>query len=294
MWRVRPVDLMLLTTVVLWALNLTVSRYILTHGFEPLSYATVRYGCAAVIFLVLAGSVRFARADTALVVGAAALLFLNQLSFVYALERTTAATVGLVLGSLPIFAGLIGLAFGVERLPLRFWLAAAVSFAGVALVAAGSSGDLSGSLGGELLAVATAATWAGYSVAITPLMRRYSPLRISAVVIGLTWLALLAIGLPQTAGQDFHLGWTVWALFAFAVLGPLVLTNVLWYTALHRVGPSRATLAANLQPFVAAVFALLILSERLTMLQVAGGFAIGAGILLARRRRVESPVPQSE
>ena len=45
-------------------------------------------------------------------------------SFVYALERTTAATVGLILGSLPIFAGLIGLAVGLERLPTRFWLAA--------------------------------------------------------------------------------------------------------------------------------------------------------------------------
>ena len=47
MRRPRTVELMLLTTVVLWALNLTVTRYILTHGFEPLAYATVRYGAAA-------------------------------------------------------------------------------------------------------------------------------------------------------------------------------------------------------------------------------------------------------
>jgi drug/metabolite transporter (DMT)-like permease len=38
----------------------------------------------------------------------------------------------------------------------------------------------------------------------------------------------------------------------------------------------------------------LILSERLTMLQVAGGFAIGAGILLSRRRREEATVPRGE
>jgi drug/metabolite transporter (DMT)-like permease len=289
MRRVRAVDVMLLVTVVLWALNLTVSRYILTHGFEPLSYAAIRYGCAVAIFLLLARSVRFARADAALVAGAAALLFLNQLSFVFALERTTAATVGLVLGSLPIFAGLIGLAVGLERLPSRFWLGAVVSFGGVALVAAGSTGDLSGNLGGDLLAVATAATWAAYSVAVTPLMRRYSPLRISAVVLGLTWLGLLAVGLPQTADQDFDLGWTVWALFGFAVLGPLVLTNVLWYTALHRVGPGRATLAANLQPFVAAVFGVVLLSERLTPLQGVGGGLIAAGILLAVRRVRSGP-----
>lgn len=288
MWRPRAVDLMLLVTVVLWALNLTVSRYILLHGFEPLSYSTVRYGFAAAIFLLLARAAAVVRADAILLIGVAVLLFLNQLSFVYALERTTASTVGLILGSLPIFAGLFGLVIGLERLPLRFWLAAAVSFGGVALVAVGSGGGLSGDLGGNLLGVATAATWAGYSVAVAPLMQRHSPILISAIVITLTWLALLGAGFSQTAEQDYDLGWEVWALLGFAVVGPLVLTNVLWYTALHRVGPSRATLAANLQPFVAAVFAVVLLSERLTVLQGAGGVLIAAGILLARRR-VRSP-----
>src|ERR687891_1049936 len=112
---------MLLATVLLWALNLTVSRYILLHGFQPLSYATVRYGFAAAIFLAVAGGLGIARSDWWLVAVAAVLLFLNQIAFVYALERTTAATVGLILGSLPIFAGLIGLAVGLERLPGRFW-----------------------------------------------------------------------------------------------------------------------------------------------------------------------------
>ena len=74
---------------------------------------------------------------------------------------------------------------------------------------------------------------------------------------------------PQTAEQDYDLGWEVWALLVFATLGPLVLTNMLWFAALHRIGASRATLVANLQPFVAAVFALVLLSEQMTLLQVA-------------------------
>jgi len=42
---------MLLATVLLWSLNLSVTKYILEHGFLPLSYATVRYGCAGAIFI---------------------------------------------------------------------------------------------------------------------------------------------------------------------------------------------------------------------------------------------------
>jgi drug/metabolite transporter (DMT)-like permease len=295
MRRPLSLELMLLTTVVLWSLNLTVTRYILTHGFEPLAYATVRYGAATLIFLGIAvvaeRTLRIRRRDFGFVALAAVCLWLNQLSFVYALEKTSASTIALILGATPIFAALIGIVFGLERLSRRFWIAAAVSFAGVGLVAAGSSGGLSGDLRGNLLGIATAATWAGYSVAIASLMERYSASRISAVVLSLGWVLIALVGFPQTAEQDYGLGWEVWALLAFATLGPLVVTNILWFRSLHRIGVSRATLVANLQPFVAAIFALVLLSERMSLLQVAGGVLIAGGILTARRR---APAPASE
>ena len=295
MRRPLSIELMLLTTVVLWALNLTVTRYILTHGFEPLAYATERYGAATSIFLAIAlvaeRTLRIRRADLGLVLLAALCLWLNQLSFVYALEKTSASTIALILGATPIFAALIGLAFGLERLSRRFWFAAAISFAGVGLVALGAAGGISGDVRGDLLGIGTAATWAGYSVAIAPLMERYSASRISAVVLSLGWVLIALVGFPQAAGQDYGLGWEVWALLAFATLGPLVVTNVLWFRSLHRIGASRATLVANLQPFVAAVFALVLLSERMTLLQALGGVLIAGGILTARRR---PPAPASE
>ena len=53
----------------------------------------------------------------------------------------------------------------------------------LALVAIGSGGSLSTNLKGDGLAVLGAATWAAYSVAISPLMRRYTPFRLSAVFL---------------------------------------------------------------------------------------------------------------
>jgi drug/metabolite transporter (DMT)-like permease len=289
MRRPRRIELMLLAVVVLWALNLTVTRYILTHGFAPLPYATVRYGLAAVVFLGITvsaeRSLHVARSDWWLVAAATLSLWLNQLSFVFALDVTTASTIGLILGATPIFAALLGLALGTEELHGRFWLGAAVSFAGVALVALGAGGEIEGGPEGVALGVGTAATWAAYSVAITPLMTRYSPYRISALVLSLGWVLIAVTGARSTADQQLDLGWEVWALLVFATLGPLVTTNVLWFRSLDRIGPARATLAANLQPFVAVVFALVLLSEPMSLLQVAGGVLIGAGIVLARRRR---------
>jgi len=278
---------MLLATVSLWALNFTVSKYILDHGFHPLAYSSVRYTCAGLIFagitLAWEGSLRVGRGDLPVMAGSTAVLFTNQLAFVYALRFTTATTVALLFGTLPIFTALIARGSGVERHDARFWLAAGVSFAGVALVAVGSGGNLSADLKGDGLALLGAATWAAYSVAIGPLMRRYSPYRLSAVFLLAVSVALLAAGSRQLADQSFHFGGLVWLGFAFAVLGPLVTTNLLWFTAIDRVGPSRASLFANLQPFLAAIVALILLHEQITLLQVAGGVAIAAGIVLASR-----------
>src|SRR4051812_2630829 len=203
MRRPTTVELMLLTTILLWALNLTVTRYILTHGMKPLAYATVRYSLAAGIFvlltLVLERTLRIDRRAAGVMAVATALLVTNQLGFVYSLKHTTASTVGLILGATPIFAALFGLALGRERLGGRFWLGATVSFGGVALVAAGAGGQLDADLAGILLAVLTAATWACYSVLIAPLMASYSPYRVSALVLTGTGLALAIVGAPQTA-----------------------------------------------------------------------------------------------
>jgi drug/metabolite transporter (DMT)-like permease len=294
----RPTaDLMLLATVSLWALNFTVSKYILDEGLHPLAYSSVRYACAALIFATITlaweGTLRIGRGDLPLIAGCTVVLFANQLSFVYALDFTTASTVALLFGTLPIFTALIARGSGVERHSLAFWIAAGLSFAGVALVALGSGGNLSADLKGDGLAVLGAATWAAYSVAISPLMRRYSPFRLSAVFLLAVTVALFAAGSGQLARQSFDFGGLVWLGFAFAVLGPLVLTNLLWFTAIDRVGPSRASLFANLQPFLAAIVALVVLHEHITTVQIAGGLAIAGGIGLASRQRT-APQPPAE
>jgi drug/metabolite transporter (DMT)-like permease len=287
--RISAAELMLLVTVSIWAFNFTVTRYLLTHGFEPLAYSAMRFGTAALVVsaitLGLEGSLRF-ELRHAVLLGVAAMvgIYLNQVAFVYAIDLTNASTTALIFGSLPILTALFAYWLGVERLHRRFWFAAALSFGGVALVAAGSGDGFSGNLTGDVLALLGAATWGAYSVAIVPLLRRYSVWRISAGALLIGAVPLVVTALPQLADQRWDLSALVWAGFAFAVLGPLVLTNVLWFTAIDRVGPSRATLVTNLQPFLAALFAVALLSEELTWLQVAGGVAIGVALLLARRR----------
>jgi drug/metabolite transporter (DMT)-like permease len=287
---------MLLGTVLLWSLNITVTKYVLEHGFKPLSYATTRYFAATALFWGFTysreRSFSIALSDAKLVALAASLIFINQIGFVYGVHASSASTVALILGTTPIFIGIFVTIFGFERVGRRFWAAALCSFIGVGFVAAGNGG-VSGKIGGDLLALFTAATWAGYSVTIAPLMRRYSPFRISAVVLALGWVPIALVGSVQLAHQGYHFGWKTWLGFAFAVVGPLFLTNILWFTAIDRVGPSRASLFANMQPFFAVLFAIAILGEHLNRWEIVGAVGIAGGIVLDRtRRKASGPPPE--
>ncbi len=88
MRRVSTVDLMLLATVLLWALNFTVTKYALTHGFQPLAYSAIRYGTAAAVLHRVHGTPRGldadrpARLDAARDRGAVG-IWLNQIGYVY-------------------------------------------------------------------------------------------------------------------------------------------------------------------------------------------------------------------
>jgi len=155
---------MLLGTVLLWALNITVTKYMFEHGWRPLAYGTIRYFAAIALFWIFTyrreRSFRIARSDVRYVLLAALFIFLNQVCFVYGVKLANASTVALLLGATPVFIGLISVALQLETLGGSFWIGALVTFAGVGLVAAAATGGLGSSLGGDLIAIATAFTWA--------------------------------------------------------------------------------------------------------------------------------------
>src|SRR5947209_19944294 len=65
--RASPVDAMLFGTVLLWALNITVTKYMFEHGWRPLAYGTIRYVVAISLFWIFpywrGRSFRIARGD---------------------------------------------------------------------------------------------------------------------------------------------------------------------------------------------------------------------------------------
>jgi drug/metabolite transporter (DMT)-like permease len=294
--RVRrvPSETILLGTVVLWSFNFTAIRYGVTHGFEPIAYVALRWAIAAAaltaVVLVRRESLRFRRRELVLLAAAALVgVFLNQIAFSYAIDLATASTVALVFGTLPILVSLLSQLAGFERLRRQHWLATAVSFVGVALVAAGAEGSLTSSAVGILLALATTFTFAVYSVAIVPVMRVHSPLVVSTTSCLIGGSLLLLAAVPSFVTEDWgRPPKLAWGALLYSALGAIVLGNVFWSTAIRRVGAGKSALYANLQPFLGAVFAVLVLSEDLDAVQVVGGLVIASGIVIGGGARLSA------
>jgi drug/metabolite transporter (DMT)-like permease len=288
--RLPSADLMLLFCVTVWGFNFTVSKYALGHGFSPLSYAGPRFAIATVVFVVIAkirvGDLRIERCDLRRVAfwGAVAIAS-NQIGFMWSFEFASASTVALLFGTLPIFAGIFSQVLGIDRLGAWRWVAAAVSFGGVALVALGAAGGLSAGLGGILLALYAPASFALYSIALAPLVRTYGTFRVNALASLFCLPVLLAASVPALVATDWQaIDPLAWAGLVYSALLAYALTNLMWFVAVARVGAARASVYANLQPFLGAIFALVLLSEEMSALQWAGGVAIAAGIVLGRMR----------
>jgi len=285
--RVDVADGLLLLTVGIWGLNVTIVKLLLRH-FQPLELSILRFAAAAAIFFLVVSirerRMRLARRDWGLIIVAAVFgISLNQVCFVYSLKFTTATNLSLLLASTPAWAALLVFGSRMESLGLRHWAGIAVSMLGVAAIVLFRPGgvQLNFNLVGDLFGIGTAITWAVYSVALRPLVRRNSVFKVSAWVLLLGTIAILPLGLAQL--DPAQLGTTapgIWGLYAYSMLGAVVLTNIFWYVGMRRLGPARGTLYANIQPFIGVLFAGWILHERVSPIQLAGGLLVVGGVLI--------------
>ena len=289
--RFSLAEAMLVVGVAAWGLNYTFLRYAIQHGVDPLVVQSLRWVLAGSLFAGITrrveGPLRIGRRDLLALVGISAVgLGATQISNAYALRLAPASTVALVFGLLPVVMAVAAQLFGIERLRRRHWVGAAVSVAGVCLIAVGRGGSVGGNLGGILLALSNVVGFGVFSVMLFPYSARVSPLLLNTISVVVSAVVLAVSGAWQLAGQDWGAPSALaWAAVGVSAVVSLVGGNGIWFWAQKRVGPGRTGLYANLQPVFGVVFAVILLGETLASLEIVGGLVVGVGIVLARSRR---------
>ncbi|SME87742.1 Threonine/homoserine efflux transporter RhtA [Tistlia consotensis] len=164
-----------------------------------------------------------------------------------------------------------------------------LAFTGLALAIGPSFGTLS-PLGLALIA-AGAGGAAGLFLSMRRIVVEHEPMTVlvqlnlaAGLLCGLTLLALGGWSLPPVPAGAAPGPWTGWIALAVATGGYLVAV-FLQSGSVRHAGPSRSALFFNLEPLVTIGGAALLLGERLSLQQAAGGLLVLTALVLAGRRR---------
>jgi drug/metabolite transporter (DMT)-like permease len=282
-------DLLLFTAVTLWALNYSIVKFGLSQ-IAPLAFPVFRFGVGGIVLLIVLrlreGSVGVRREDLPLLLLVGFFgITLSQITFVFALTNTSATDTALLTATGPMVTAMLAAAVGLERMGKRHWVAVSIGLAGVALIVGGGAGGarLGSNLLGDGLALANVIVTSVSALPILPLLRRYSAHRILTYEMLIGTAILVPFAVPGLVAQDYaRVTLAGWGSLAYAVVFSGIVTNLLYFTAIGRVGPSRAAVYQYLQSFLAVLFAVILLGEHVSLVQVLGGIVVVGSIVFGR------------
>jgi drug/metabolite transporter (DMT)-like permease len=293
---------MVTVAAVLWAVNGTVSKVILTSGLSSLRLAEVRStGAFVLLALALAttrpSALRLRRHELPYLVlfGAGGLAFV-QLFYFLAIHRLAIGIALLIEYLAPVLVALWARFVLHQAVRRRIWAALVLAVCGLALVVELWSG-LSLDAAGVAAALAGAGCYALYLLLAEHGVGERDP--VSLVCFGFLFASILWACLQPwwsfprgIVGSDvslhghlasLHL--PVWALIAWMVVLGTIVPFGLLVASLRHIPATRAAIVAMLEPVVATVVAYAWLAESLTAVQLAGGLVVLAAILLAQSAR---------
>ncbi len=285
------VYLWLATVPLTWAFNFVALKILYQHfGFTVAGLLTARYILmvpALLLLLFLLEKNMFIRAEHWRYFAVFSLFTVGiyQYLFAKAIELTSAGEAALLISSAPIFTFLITLWLGWERFSLLGLGGVILGFGGISLVIFGGTGSAqipSTHVLGDVIMIGAAILWAAYAIFSKPLLKYYSPLKVTAWAHALGALLIIPLGWREAARIDWlhlaPLGWICVLYFAW-LAG--IYGFVIWYRGVRILGSAKTMLFQYLVPPLALIVAYFVLKEVPSGWQLLGVALTLTGVFLA-------------
>ena len=275
-------------TLVLWASAFVGIRH-LGATVPPGALSLARLAVMTLSLLVML-RLRVSRLPTRaewplIALGGASWFGLYNLTLNAAEQRIDAGTASLIIQVGPILVGLLAVAVLGERLTRPMLAGMAVGFGGVALIALSSAAGVGGDLGGVLLALVAAVTFAIGVLTQRILLRTVSALELTFwyTVVG------LVVCLPWTRQTVRVLGDATpdtWWWIVYLGVFPSAIAFTTWAYALsHAHDAGSFAQSTFMVPFFTVLLAWALLDEIPPALAFVGGALCVAGVVISSRRR---------
>ncbi|UFN43685.1 DMT family transporter [Nocardioides okcheonensis] len=272
-------------TLVMWASAFVVIRHV-AHDVSPGALGSGRLLVAALVVLPLVlrrGWVRpTGREWTLLALGGLGWFGVYNLALNAGERHVDAGTAAMIIQIGPVIVALLAVPLFGER--LHAWLLAGmvVGFAGVAVIARGSSTDADASLLGVVLVLVAAAMYAVGVLTQKVLLRRLPSVQVVLVsfVIGAVTCLPFSGDLPGIVADG---GAELWWILYLGVF-PTAVAFTTWAYALTHTDAGALSLTTFLVPLIATFIAWVTIDEVPPSLTFVGGALAIVGVLMTRRK----------
>jgi drug/metabolite transporter (DMT)-like permease len=218
--------------------------------------------------------------------GLGAIVYTGQsLTYFIALRSLEASLVVLIAYIYPSLVVIAGWLFLRRTVSVWHGVALAMSFAGVALLVGGAQFHLSWAL---VFAIASPTIYTGYILIGERVMTSVPAVAASAVIMSGAAIAfcVLAAFSHELAVPANTRGWAVAVGIA---LFPTMIAISLFLAGLPRIGAARAALLSTWEPVVTVFLAVVVLGDRLSLVQVAGGILVIVAVIVVQAAHLWRP-----
>lgn len=282
------IDALLGLMVLLWGVNYSIIK-IAMQEITPLAFNAGRFVLAASALALIARASRVPRPAPRDIARLGLLGLVGnsiyQLGFILGVAHTRAGNAALIMAAVPVETAVLSHVLGKEQLRWRDLAGLLGSAVGITVIVLGSGREVSigGSILGDLLVFSATLCWSVYIIGCKPLTDRYGPIATSAWTIGLGSIPLLLYSLPATLAQPWaQVSAGALGAMVFSAVAALVVSYLIWFRGVQRLGPSRTAFYSNLTPVVVVLTAWPLLGETPTLWQIAGAAGIFTGLWLTR------------
>lgn len=281
--------LALFTVALIYGLNYSIAKDVMPNYIQPLGFILVRAIGATTLFWLSSLAFKWEKIERKdfprLILSGFFGVACNQMLFFQGLNMTSPISAAIMMTINPVMVLVMSALILKEALePVRF-VGIGLGIIGAILLITRGTADFSflssdESLG-NLFVLLNAASYAAYLVTVKPLMVKYKPITVIKWTFLFGFFMIIPFGLEQFQAVDWSLmPSSIIGAVVFVVLGTTYMAYLLNIFALKTVSPTTVSFYIYLQPLIAAIVAIALGKDHLTVILWVAAALIFSGVYL--------------